>query len=810
MYHVTVTGLTATLLYLFSYLLYKSGIFTLKLHRKLWNIVLAATFIFTALAGIILALQINYRWDIPAIESILKWHVETGIGLAFAGLFHITWHLSYYLSIFRKEEEFEYREQNNDVEILTDFSINLFIIGFVSTSVQLLLLKEIMNITGGYELIVGAFLSSWLIGSAAGSAVAAKSSLSDHRRINLMFSIAPVVSLIILVLFSRLLLKQGETPSFLVAVLYTVIVLIPFCLISGFSFIKLLSAAHKTGRTPGESFSVETAGGIVAGIVIVILSAGILNTYQSLLLIILLSLSYTLLTFYISQRSFILILKACILAISILLIASSPDLIFRQLLMRGVHITKTKDTPYGNITEGEYQGKTSIYYNQRLLSYNDDSMESEEDIHYCMLQVNNHDTVLLISGPLSSRLMEINKYEPRKVIYIENDPALIEMTDSIRIEYPSLLETKTEDAFSYLKRTDIKFNAVIILLPPPSSLSLNRYYTVEFFKAVKDKMRNGGVFSCSPGINPNYLNKESLRLYSSIYNSLNFVFKNVIPISGNKLYFLASDTILTTSICQLVQRRNIENAYVGPDYLFDDLIGEKSRELISTLDSNVKMNSLNLPIACFYFQSFSLSKKLGEKIPSIILLATLFAFTLRTVHKETSIMYFSALALAGYEILLLIMLQTAAGNMYQTTGVVLAGILTGLSMGAGVKFRFVNDKIYPTLFLLCSLYILIALASGRILQMNNRIVLTGLLVISGFFPAFLTGNFFRNLTLDYKSDYNVSRIYSADLAGSSVGFIIFSSFIIPLVGISVALSFLSVLIFIGYLLSAIGRRSLFY
>jgi hypothetical protein len=51
---------------------------------------------------------------------------------------------------------------------------NLFILGFVSSSFQLLLLREMMNITGGYELISGTFLGSWLLASAAGSWLAGR------------------------------------------------------------------------------------------------------------------------------------------------------------------------------------------------------------------------------------------------------------------------------------------------------------------------------------------------------------------------------------------------------------------------------------------------------------------------------------------------------------------------------------------------------------------------------------------------------------------------------------------------------------
>ena len=109
-----------------------------------------------------------------------------------------------------------------------DIASNLFIIGFVSSSVQLLLLREMMNITGGYELIAGAFLCSWLIGSAVGSGLAPKSSLTDIRKINLLFSTGPVISVALLLLLSRLFLRPGETPSFLAGIVLTFLVLFPF------------------------------------------------------------------------------------------------------------------------------------------------------------------------------------------------------------------------------------------------------------------------------------------------------------------------------------------------------------------------------------------------------------------------------------------------------------------------------------------------------------------------------------------------------------------------------------------------------
>ncbi|HKK40941.1 MAG TPA: hypothetical protein VJ963_00940, partial [Bacteroidales bacterium] len=182
MYHVIGTGSTAILLYLLSYLFYRAGFYSGNLHRKLWNTILALAFIVTMIAGIFLALQVTYKWDIPIVKSILKWHVEFGIAMSFTGIFHLIWHLSYYTRIFRKNGSRKTPEVFHTLS-QSDISINLFIVGFVSSSIQLLLIREMLNIAGGYELITGIFLASWLLVSAAGSVLAGKSGMNNIKRL---------------------------------------------------------------------------------------------------------------------------------------------------------------------------------------------------------------------------------------------------------------------------------------------------------------------------------------------------------------------------------------------------------------------------------------------------------------------------------------------------------------------------------------------------------------------------------------------------------------------------------------------------
>jgi spermidine synthase len=801
MYHVSGIVITVSLLYLLSYLFYRTGIFTRGIHRKIWNSLLAVAFLFTAIVGILTALQINYKWNIPLISSLLKWHVETGICLGIIGIFHLIWHFSYYKELFSGTKTPVtpfYITKADPLLIVPD----LFVVGFTSTSVQILLIRELLNISGGYELIAGIFLSSWLMSSALGAHFAGRSEMNNIPVINIIFSVTPLVSLLLMIILSRLFLETGETPSLLTSIIYTILFLIPFCIASGFTFIKLLSAARAINAiSPGKSFSVETTGGILAGLLLSVLTSGLINTYKLLLLIVLLTFSFVILNFYARERRMKFYYKLLVIALACIIIFSDPDHFFRQLLLPGIEVTATKDTPYGNITEGVYSGEKSIYYNQRLLSYNDDVTEREEDIHYAMLQKHEPEKVLIISGFIDSRIKELLKYPVKEIHFIERDPMLSRVLIPVSLKGEKRLFVENKDAFSYIKDKGELFDVAILLLPPPSTLSLNRFYTLEFFKFMKNRLAPDGVFMCSPGPADTYLNKESVNLYSSIFNSMSEVFTNVLPVAGNKLYFIASDNALSANICDIVRERAISNVYVGPDYLDDDLIRRRSDEILSIINRDISRNRIAYPIACFHFQSLSFSRDLNEKTPIIILLILLFALPVISVSRNNLLMYFSASALAGFEIIILLILQLAAGNMYQLTGLVLAALMSGLALGAGTHPVFLSS-LSLRLKSLCLLlfYVLIALSFNLILLARGIIIPVLLILILTLIPSYLTGYIFNELTQKNKSDSATGNTYTADLVGSASGFILISIIMVPAFGIMISIISLALLIFTGILI----------
>jgi spermidine synthase len=679
---------------------------------------------------------------------------------------------------------------------------NLFILGFVSTSIQLLLLREMMNITGGYELISGTFLGSWLIASAAGSWLAGRSGMTGLRKLNCTFIISPLISVLLLLILSKLFLPAGQSPSFPASFIIILIVLSPVSVATGFTFIKLAEFGRREGLPAGNSFSVETMGGVAAGILISIITAGMLNTWQLILLIFLLSGTWLLLNFY--QFGFIisLVIKTLCVIITVLILITNVDVIFRKILMPAIEVTGTRDTPYGNITTGEYSGEQSTFYNHRLLTYTGDAAGREEDIHYALLQCDDPRKVLLISGSLPSHLPELLKYQVNKVFYVERDPALIIVPDTIPGKIS--LEIAGMDGFRFIRKIQDSVDAILCLIPPPSTLQLNRYYSTGFFREAKKKMTRNGIFMCSPGPAEIYYNEETISMYSSIYNSLDAVFKNVLPVAGNKLYFIGSDTPLSTSITDLAKQKNIENIYVNADFLADDLIRVRSLETISVLDTAVRENTSSFPNAYTGYQINIFVKHTGTKTPSVILLAIIFALPLFLIRRKNVMMYTGAAALAGFEIILLVVLQLTAGNMYQLTGLILASFMTGLAAGAGTGNPSLQRlPLWSKAGLLVVFYLLAGWLFDSLVEIDSFLLSVNLLLILSFIPAFFTGNIFRELTGEMNIGKDVAFIYNSDLSGSAIGFILVSAVAIPLAGIKASIFILSAVVFAGLMLGTI-------
>ena len=150
-YHLIPVILAVILLYLISWGLTQLGEIRLITHRRLWNTLLLITFLVTGLLGLLLAIQINYKLEIPWIKTALKWHVDFGIAMVGAALLHLMWHLQYYSDIWSAiwHKRQTAKEIINSVSHPTQstFSVRqivvaLILLGFTSIMSQLLHLRR--------------------------------------------------------------------------------------------------------------------------------------------------------------------------------------------------------------------------------------------------------------------------------------------------------------------------------------------------------------------------------------------------------------------------------------------------------------------------------------------------------------------------------------------------------------------------------------------------------------------------------------------------------------------------------------------
>jgi hypothetical protein len=104
-YNVSPIAIGFLLVYAVSFVLYKTKKIKIYVHRKIWNVLLLATFLMTGIFGLILTIQLDYALPFTIPFDLLFWHVEAGVVMTLISLFHIGWHFNYYRNLLRSSRK---------------------------------------------------------------------------------------------------------------------------------------------------------------------------------------------------------------------------------------------------------------------------------------------------------------------------------------------------------------------------------------------------------------------------------------------------------------------------------------------------------------------------------------------------------------------------------------------------------------------------------------------------------------------------------------------------------------------------------
>jgi len=179
----------------------------------------------------------------------------------------------------------------------------------------------------------------------------------------------------------------------------------------------------------------------------------------------------------------------------------------------GLDLIYSENSVYGNIAVVQRETQYTFYADgiPILTAPVPDVVLSEEIVHLPMLFINQPEWALVLSGGMGGVLSELSKYPWQGIDYTELDPLLIEAVE----DFPTPLTlNELSDPRLKVEHVDGRllvrrkgwshtdgYDLVMVNLPYPSTLQLNRYYTAEFFQMVQGILSDDAILVVRcPGI----------------------------------------------------------------------------------------------------------------------------------------------------------------------------------------------------------------------------------------------------------------------------------------------------------------------
>ena len=595
-------------------------------------------------------------------------------------------------------------------------------------------MRELMVVFCGNELSLGLMLASWLLWTAAGSAVMGRCAVRAHHSQRI---VAALQVLVAAAFPCAIWMVRASKPAFQTVpgellgpgptILTSFLVLSVFCFASGALFAagsRLYAENAGTSPSAGSSqvYLLEAAGSGLGGILASLLLIRYLRPSEIAALVSVLNLlAAASLVFRTTRwRSAIL---AALAAIFVMLIFpfGCPRLEQASLarLWHGYDLVSTQNSVYGNLAVVQTGGIRTLFENGLVAFHAPDPQAAEEAVHFALLQHPWPRSLLLVGGGVNGSLAQALQHSSiERIDYVELDPAILTLAqeyfpiESAPLRNDPRVHVHTSDGRLYLKTTQLKFDVIVVNLPDPQTAQLNRFYTLEFFREVGARLNPAGVFSFQLKGAEDYIGPELAEFLRCIHTTLRRAFPEVVTIPGDTVHFFASlqPAALTVDPTELVARlraRSIHTAYVREYYLPYRMAPDRMLDLETQLRAqrDIRINRDFTPVA-YYFDvalwstRFNRSyRRVFQSLGSIsfgpLLAAVGFGLFLvaafvrwapmtRDRWRATSAFCIAAMGFTviGLEMLLLLGFQAIYGYVYQQLAIIIAGFMVGMAFGS--------------------------------------------------------------------------------------------------------------------------------
>jgi len=709
---------------------------------------------------------------------------------------------------------------------------------------QILLLREMVVACYGNELSFGILLSAWLlwvgVGSLMGSAWARRI-VRPEKALSVLYLLLGFLLPVSLLLIRSARFWSGIGPGEVMSLpgilLLSLLFSLPLCFLLGFLFVFNARLFGQAGGDGGKGVSLvyfwEAMGAFLGGILSTYLLIPHFSNLGISFFILLLNLFSALYFMGLSRVRSLLAGGVFLLAFLILLLLRIPsglDLLSWKWHWRDLNLRETADSIYGNIAVGERHGQTSLYENGLRLFSSPDPAAAEEAVHYALLQHPDPHSLFLLGGGIGGGLAQALKYPNLSIDYAELDPKIIDVAvRHLPSEGKALHDMRVKvqygDGRALLRNSRSHYDVIILNLPDPHTLQLNRFYTREFFAIVKQRLSPGGVFSFRVSSSENYLSPDQAQYLALLRNTLQAVFPEVVAFPGETCIFFASlqkGLLLRTDkeLISRLQERHLDNQYVSEFLIPFRLHPFKVRYLEERLKGQDSRMNKDLEPICYLYESALWASQFGPwerrifsflfRIPWGYILLSLFGLVTLLIGAQAvkysylsgSILgsvFVTGLTSISLEITALLAFQIFYGFLYYKIGLLLAAFMLGLGMGAAwgqrrqasLKWLLLFQAILMGLCLLLPFGLRGWAATTSSAGSLEAIFFLGLLavgIVGGAQFCLATGIYMKG-----RSHPPWGTVYAVDLWGSAPGALLFSALLIPRWGISSSLLLLALL-----------------
>jgi spermidine synthase len=521
-----------------------------------------------------------------------------------------------------------------------------FLLGFYALASQSILLRELLVVVLGNEVIFGISLAHWLLAVFVGAWTGGRAAERSRRPIIVLSLSLMTMCLLppLLITLIRNLYPLSQTPAgtyipFFKVFVFSGLFIVPFAFFIGFTFplaARLqVSRRQKPGRQPrrqnpvvhvADVYIVESVGALLGGVIFSFLLAGKANPYfWEALLALPLLLIVGLMNVKLRQL-LVFSLVLILLVLDILVLTPYGHARLDHITVRqrwrsfsGSDLVFSTDSRYQNIALGEMGGQYNLYTNGQLAGIFPEENDNLILAAHLLCQHPAPKRILIIGEALTGLGKHLLKYNIETLISVEIDPQYVR---TIRTYLPpsyrqvmadKRFSSRLEDGRKFVKSlitegTDRHgFDLVFIDRPEPASLLSNRYYTLDFFRDVGQVLSPDGVLALRITSSENYTAGIVSDYTASIYRTLKTVFPFIAISPGETNFFFCSQRAGIVTDSPAVLARRYEETGVSPKRLgliFQSIYPtEKTGFIKNSLEQHPLevVNSDELPLSTFYY-----------------------------------------------------------------------------------------------------------------------------------------------------------------------------------------------------------------